>query len=122
MRKRVRELASNVVSKPLSYVASMPQAAVPALLRDAVMKAVDMAVEEVMNWRTTGGGGVGENGNVRSSSSSSDGVLQSALSPSIAHEARSHLYLLCERNTGKSSPRGFGILVKKAAPVNQILR
>jgi hypothetical protein len=79
MRKRVREPASNVVAKPFSYVAPFPQAVVATALRDATIKVVDMAVEEVMHRRTTGGGGVGENENASSlsspsSSSSLDGM------------------------------------------------
>jgi hypothetical protein len=87
MRKRVRELARNVVAKPLSYAAPMPQA-VAAVLRDATMKAVDMAVEEVMNRRTVNG----ENGNAISSSLSTSslggGVSSDVLSPSINVDAQ----------------------------------
>jgi hypothetical protein len=49
MRKRVREI--------VSYAVPMPQA-VAAVLRDATMRAVDMAVEEVANRRTNGTGNV----------------------------------------------------------------
>lgn len=77
MRKRVRELARNVVAKPLSYATPMPQA-VAAVLRDATMKAVDMAVEEVMNRRS----------GLPSSLSKSGGVSSDALSPSINVDAQ----------------------------------
>lgn len=52
MRDRVKEIARNVVAKPIAYAAPMPQA-VAAVLKDATMKAVDMAVDEVMNGRNS---------------------------------------------------------------------
>lgn len=46
IRNRVTNLAQKLVVKPLSYAAPMPQA-VAAVLKDATLKAVDLAVEEV---------------------------------------------------------------------------
>jgi len=53
LRKRVREIAKNIVVKPISYAAPMPQA-VASVLKDATLRAVDMAVEEVVNRRSNG--------------------------------------------------------------------
>jgi len=58
IRKRVAEMARKVVFNPLANAAPMPKA-VAAVLKDATMKAVDMAVEEVMN-RSRGHSGNGD--------------------------------------------------------------
>jgi hypothetical protein len=48
IRERVASLARNMVIKPLSYAAPMPQA-IGAVLKDATLGAIDMAVDEVMS-------------------------------------------------------------------------
>lgn len=48
IRKRISTLARNLVIKPLSYAAPMPQA-IGAVLKDATLGAIDLAVDEVMN-------------------------------------------------------------------------
>ncbi|GKY99240.1 hypothetical protein MPSEU_000879300 [Mayamaea pseudoterrestris] len=48
IRKRVASMARNMVIKPLSYATPMPQA-IGAVLKDATLGAIDMAVDEVMN-------------------------------------------------------------------------
>jgi hypothetical protein len=48
IRNRVASLARNMVLKPISYAAPMPQA-IGAVLKDATMGAIDMAVDEVMS-------------------------------------------------------------------------
>ena len=48
IRKRVASLARTMVIKPLSYAAPMPQA-IGAVLKDATLGAIDMAVDEVMS-------------------------------------------------------------------------
>jgi hypothetical protein len=50
IRTRIAELARNVMIKPLASAAPMP-AAIAALLKDATINAVDMAVDEVTSRR-----------------------------------------------------------------------
>ena len=50
IRRRVTELARNIIIKPISYAAPMPQA-IASVLKDATLGALDMAVEEVIGRR-----------------------------------------------------------------------
>jgi hypothetical protein len=62
LRNRVVELARNWVVNPMATARPMPQAVV-AVLRDATMQAVDMAVDEVMHHRHAEQNGSNENNN-----------------------------------------------------------
>ena len=50
IQKRVANLARNLVIKPITYAAPMPQA-IASVLKEATLGAVDMAVEEVLKGR-----------------------------------------------------------------------